>query len=221
VLGKERTNEALRRMSEYYPDAKGELKSDSPFQLLVAVILSAQTTDAQVNKVTKKLFTDYPTAHSLANAELSEIEEDIKRIGLYHNKAKNIKATAKIIDEKYHGDIPRTHKELEELPGVGRKTANVVLGDGFGIPGIAVDTHVERVSKRLHIAKQDASVLEVEKTLEKKIPENLWVLAHHTIILFGRYHCTARNPKCENCTLLDLCLEGQKYLKVKEERKAK
>jgi endonuclease-3 len=142
--------------------------------------------------------------------------EKIKTIGLYRNKAKNIKAAAKYLVEEFNGEVPKTHEELERLAGVGRKTANVVLGDAYGIPSIAVDTHVERISKRLRIAKQNANVVEVEETLMKKIPKNLWVKAHHTMILFGRYHCLARTPNCAECTLIELCGEGKKRMSEKK-----
>jgi endonuclease-3 len=207
--------EALSLMSEMYPDAKGELNAKNPFELLIAVTLSAQTTDVAVNKVTPALFEAYPTPEDLAAAPVEDIIEKIKTIGLYRNKAKNIKASAQMMIDDYHSEVPRTHEALERLPGVGRKTANVVLGDAFGVPGIAVDTHLERVSKRLRIAKKSASVLEVERELEKRIPKELWVKTHHTMILFGRYHCTARAPKCDDCTLLHLCGEGQKIMKNK------
>jgi len=178
------------------------------------VTLSAQTTDVAVNKVTPALFEAFPTPEDLANAEVEEIIEYIKTIGLYRNKAKNIKASAQMLLDDFDGQVPLTHQELERLPGVGRKTANVVLGDAFGIPGIAVDTHVERISKRLRIAKQNATVTQVEETLMRKIPKELWVKAHHTMILFGRYHCIARKPKCEGCPLFDLCAEGKQRVKV-------
>jgi len=214
LLSKEKTMQALFLMSEMFPDAKGELNAKNPFELLIAVTLSAQTTDVAVNKVTPALFEAFPTPEDLANAEVEEIIEYIKTIGLYRNKAKNIKASAQMLLDDFDGQVPLTHQELERLPGVGRKTANVVLGDAFGIPGIAVDTHVERISKRLRIAKQNATVTQVEETLMRKIPKELWVKAHHTMILFGRYHCIARKPKCEGCPLFDLCAEGKQRVKV-------
>lgn len=215
LLNKEKTREALKRMGEMYPDAHGELVADNPFHLLIAVILSAQATDVSVNKATPALFAAYPTPEALAQAPLEDIMAKIKTIGLYRNKAKNIKACAAKLLTDFNGEVPRDKKQLMTLPGVGGKTANVVLGDAFGVPGIAVDTHVERVSKRLHICKQDASVLQVEETLMKKLPKKTWVKAHHTMIFFGRYHCTARNPKCEACPLFDLCQFGQARLGTK------
>ena len=180
------------------------------------MILSAQATDVSVNKVTPTLFAAYPTPEALAAAPVEEIIEKIRTIGLYRNKAKNIKACASQLIERFNGQVPRTREELVSLPGVGRKTANVVLGDAFGIPAIAVDTHVERVTKRLRICRLDANVLEVEQTLMKKVPEDLWVKTHHTLIFFGRYHCTARAPKCEVCPLLTMCQEGQLRMRAKK-----
>ena len=214
MLSKEKTMEALSRMYDMFPDAVVELHSDSPFQLLIAVILSAQATDVSVNKATPALFKAYPTPEALAQAPIEDIIEKIKMIGLYRNKAKNIKACAQMLLDNYDGVVPNSREELIKLPGVGRKTANVVLGDAFGVPAIAVDTHVERVTKRLRICKLNASVTEVEATLMRKIPKDLWVKSHHTLIFFGRYHCTARSPKCEICPLLDMCQEGKDRLKA-------
>ena len=214
MLSKEKTMEALSRMYDMFPDAVGELHSDSPFQLLIAVILSAQATDVSVNKATPALFKAYPTPEALAQAPIEDIIEKIKMIGLYRNKAKNIKACAQMLLDNYDGLVPNSREQLIKLPGGGRKTANVVLGDAFGVPAIAVDTHVERVTKRLRICKLNASVTEVEATLMRKIPKDLWVKSHHTLIFFGRYHCTARSPKCEICPLLDMCQEGKDRLKA-------
>ncbi|QXJ60604.1 endonuclease III [Enterococcus raffinosus] len=214
MLSKEKTMEAMSRMYEMFPDAVGELHSESPFQLLIAVILSAQATDVSVNKATPALFAAYPTPEALAQAPIEEIIAKIRTIGLYRNKAKNIKACAQMLLDNYGGVVPDSREELIKLPGVGRKTANVVLGDAFGVPAIAVDTHVERVTKRLRICKLSASVTEVEATLMRKIPKDLWVKSHHTLIFFGRYHCTARAPKCEICPLLDMCQDGKERLKA-------
>lgn len=214
MLSQTKTMEAMHLMYEMFPEAHGELVAATPFQLIISVILSAQATDVSVNKATPALFAAYPDAVHLAAAPIEDIIAKIKTIGLYRNKAKNIKACSQMILTDFDGEVPKTREELIKLPGVGRKTANVVLGDAFNIPAIAVDTHVERVSKRLRICKQKASVLEVEETLMKKIPENLWIKSHHTMIFFGRYHCTARSPKCISCTLLDLCQEGKNRLKA-------
>lgn len=214
MLSKEKTMEAMSRMYEMFPDAVGELHSESPFQLLIAVILSAQATDVSVNKATPALFAAYPTPEALVHAPIEEIIAKIRTIGLYRNKAKNIKACAQMLIDNYGGVVPDSRDELIKLPGVVRKTANVVLGDAFGVPAIAVDTHVERVTKRLRICKLSASVTEVEATLMRKIPKDLWVKSHHTLIFFGRYHCTARAPKCEICPLLDMCQDGKERLKA-------
>ncbi|BAO06839.1 MULTISPECIES: endonuclease III [Enterococcus] len=213
MLGKQRTMEAFEKMYEMFPEAHGELQHKNPYELLIAVILSAQATDVSVNKATPALFQAFPTPEALAKAPLEEIIPKIKTIGLYRNKAKNIKACAQQLIDHFEGQVPQTREELVSLPGVGRKTANVVLGDAFGVPAIAVDTHVERVTKRLRICKLDASVQEVEQTLMKKVPENLWVKTHHTLIFFGRYHCTARSPRCEVCPLLDMCQDGKMRMK--------
>lgn len=215
MLGKERTQKVLAIMYEMFPNAKCELNYETPFQLLIAVILSAQTTDVSVNKATPQLFARFPDAYHLANAPIEEVIACIRSIGLYRNKAKNIKACAQLLYEKYDGEVPQTREELIALPGVGRKTANVVLGEAFHVPALAVDTHVERVSKRLAIVKSEATVSEVEETLMKKIPKNKWVQAHHTLIFFGRYHCTAKNPKCDQCPVLQYCKEGKKRLGIK------
>lgn len=213
MLSKEKTMEAITIMYEMFPDASCELVHKDPFQLLIAVILSAQATDVSVNKATPALFAAYPTPEALAQAPIEAIIEKIKTIGLYRNKAKNIKACAAQLIENFDGQVPKTREALMSLPGVGRKTANVVMGDAFGEPAIAVDTHVERVSKRLRICKLTASVTEVETTLMRKVPKPLWVKTHHTMIFFGRYHCLARNPKCNICPLLYLCQEGKTRMK--------
>ncbi|WP_326717614.1 endonuclease III [Vagococcus jeotgali] len=221
MLSKKKTVEAIDLMKEYYPNAEGELNHGSDFQYLIAVMLSAQATDVSVNKATPFLFEAYPTVEKMAKAPIEDVMSRIKTIGLYKVKAKNIINTSNILIEKFNGEVPRTKKELVSLPGVGQKTANVVAGDLFNVPSIAVDTHVERVSKRLRICKQSATVDEVEEALMKKIPADRWIDTHHTMILFGRYHCTARKPKCEDCLLLELCAGGQKILRDKEKLKAK
>ncbi|ASV96069.1 endonuclease III [Enterococcus durans] len=220
MLSKQKTMEAIEKMYQMFPEAHGELQHNNPYELLIAVILSAQATDVSVNKATPALFEAFPTPEDLAAASVEEIIPKIKTIGLYRNKAKNIKACAQQLIENFGGQVPTTREALVSLPGVGRKTANVVLGDAFGIPAIAVDTHVERVSKRLRICKLNASVLEVEETLMRKIPEDLWVKTHHTLIFFGRYHCTARNPRCEVCPLLDMCQEGKNRMKLHNKDKS-
>ena len=218
MLSKQKTMEAIEKMYQMFPEAHGELQHKNPYELLIAVILSAQATDVSVNKATPALFEAFPTPEDLAAASVDEIIPKIKTIGLYRNKAKNIKACAQQLLENFDGQVPTTRESLVSLSGVGRKTANVVLGDAFDIPAIAVDTHVERVSKRLRICKLNASVLEVEETLMRKVPETLWVKTHHTLIFFGRYHCTARNPHCEGCPLLEMCQEGKNRMKLHKER---
>lgn len=205
----------LDQMASMFPDAHCELNHSNPFELVIAVSLSAQCTDALVNKVTKDLFQKYKTPQDYLNVSLEELQNDIRSIGLYRNKAKNIQKLCKMLLEEYNGEIPKDRDELTNLPGVGRKTANVVVSVAYGIPAIAVDTHVERVSKRLGICRWKDSVLEVEKTLMKKIPKEEWSDTHHRLIFFGRYHCKAQNPQCLNCPMVDLCREGKKRMKGK------
>lgn len=216
ILSKEKFLEALAIIEKMFPTAHGELHWETPFQLLIATILSAQATDVGVNKATPALFAAFPDAEAMAQADLSEIESKIKTIGLYHTKAKNISRTAQMLVQEFGSEVPRDKDLIQKLPGVGRKTANVVLAEAYGIPGIAVDTHVERVSKRLHIVDESASVLDVEKKLMAYIPEEKWVKSHHHLIFFGRYHCTAKNPNCENCPVLSYCQFGQERLGVSE-----
>ncbi|MFY9902622.1 MAG: endonuclease III [Trichococcus sp.] len=215
MLSKKKTIEALDEMAALFPNAECELLHQNVFQLLIATLLSAQATDVSVNKVTPAMFNRFPTPEAFLAAPLEAIMQEIKTIGLYRNKAANIQKCCKMLLEDFGGEVPRTLEELTKLPGVGRKTANVVMSVGFQIPAIAVDTHVERISKRLRIAPQKASVLEVEMLLMKKIPKERWSDAHHQMIFFGRYHCTARNPKCDVCPLLSMCQEGQKRLGLK------
>lgn len=204
-------------MAEMFPDADCELIHDNPFELLIAVVLSAQATDEHVNKVTKELFEKYKTPIDYISVPLEELQNDIKSIGLFRNKAKNIqKLSQKLLDE-FDGEVPQTIKELESLAGVGRKTANVVASVAFGVPAIAVDTHVERVTKRLAICRWKDSPLEVEHTLMRKVPKEEWSATHHRLIFFGRYHCKARTPDCDNCELLSLCREGQKIMRKREQ----
>lgn len=195
----------IETLNQMFPDAKAELNYQNPFELLIAVVLSAQTTDKAVNKVTHKLFLDYPSAASLAKATPIDVENIIKTIGLYHNKAKNIIALSQVLVDKYQGDVPKEREQLEALPGVGRKTTNVVISNAFGIPALAVDTHVARISIRLGLAKETDSVLEIEKELNRKIPKEYWLKVHHQMIFFGRYHCLAKQPKCQSCPLFEDC----------------
>jgi len=206
--------QVLNTIAEMFPDARCELNHRNPFELTIAVLLSAQCTDETVNKVTATLFDKYRTPQDYLNVPLEELENDIRRIGLFRNKAANIQKLCRLVIDKHDGEIPRTHEELTELPGVGRKTANVVMSNAFDVPAIAVDTHVERVSKRLGIAKPDDSVLEVEKKLMRKVPRDEWTITHHRLIFFGRYHCKAQNPKCEVCPVLEHCKEGKSRMKA-------
>lgn len=209
---KTKQDRILNTFDEMFPDARCVLNHSNNLELLVAVMLSAQTTDESVNKLTSHLFQKYKTVDDYANASLSELESDLHSIGLYRNKAKNIKAMAVALQTRFNGVVPASHDALISLPGVGRKTANVVMAEGFGYPAIAVDTHVERISKRLGFAKPDDTVLTVEKKLMKTIPKNRWINTHHQMIFFGRYHCKAMSPHCKECPLVDICKEKNKKL---------
>lgn len=197
-------DEILERLEQHYPQAKPGLHFGSAFQLLIATILSAQTTDRQVNAVTEGLFEAYPDAKSMLSLNQEELERIIKSCGFYKTKAKNVLATCRILLEKYGGDVPQTMEELTALPGVGRKTANVVLSNAFKVPAIAVDTHVFRVANRLGLASAK-DVLETEKQLMQAIPKDKWSQAHHWLIWHGRRVCDARKPDCGGCFLGDVC----------------
>jgi endonuclease-3 len=198
-------------LSKATPHPTTELIYQTPFQLLIAVILSAQATDKSVNKATLLLFSEAPNAKQLAQMKLSDVELYIKTIGLYKTKAKNILETAKIIDRKFQGEVPQDRLALEALPGVGRKTANVILNTIFNEPTIAVDTHIFRIANRINLAPGE-NVLQVEKKLIKLTPKEFLHDAHHLLILHGRYTCIARQPKCGVCVIYDLC-EYKKKLK--------
>lgn len=220
-MNKKQLRHVLDTIGVMFPDAHCELNHSNPFELTIAVLLSAQCTDETVNKVTATLFNKYKSPEDYLKVPLEELEQDIRRIGLFRNKAKNIQSLCRILLDEYGGEVPEAHEELVKLPGVGRKTANVVVSNAFGVPAIAVDTHVERVSKRLGIAKEEDSVLEVEKKLMKGVPRDEWTLTHHRLIFFGRYHCKAQNPSCTTCPLADGCREGKKRMKLTEKRKSK
>ncbi len=198
-------NAILDEIKVMFPNAGCELVYHNIFELVIAVVLSAQTTDKSVNIVTPKLFESYPDAAALAKAKVEDVKAIIARLGLANNKSKNIIELAKVLVEKYDGVVPANFEELIMLPGVGRKTANVVLSEGFKIGRIAVDTHVERVSKRLGIVDNDVSVLDVENTLMFLIDEERWHEAHHLLLFFGRYFCLAKKPNCENCFYKNKC----------------
>ena len=197
----------IERLSRHYEGAKPGLHYKTPFQLLIATIMSAQTTDKQVNAVTTTLFAKYPDAKSLAVLEVSELEQIIKSTGFYHTKAANVLKTCQMLLQNYDGQVPQTMEELTKLAGVGRKTANVVLSNAFGIPAIAVDTHVFRVSNRLGLAKAK-DVAKTEEQLMRNIPQSMWSDAHHWLIWHGRKICSARSPQCGICFLADVCKWG-------------
>ena len=200
----------LKELDRLFPDARCELNHRNNYELAVAVILSAQTTDASVNRVTPALFERFPDIPSLAEGDLKEIEQLIAALGLFRNKAKSIKGAAAGMHERFHDTVPATMEELTSLPGIGRKCANVILAECFGIPAFAVDTHVERISKRLYLAAENDSVLKTEEKLRRKIPEDRWIRTHHQMIFFGRYLCHARNPECSRCPFTEDCREFKK-----------
>lgn len=201
---KKRTKEILQILKETYPDAKCELEHNSPFQLLVATILSAQTTDKKVNEVTKTLFKDFPDLNSFLKINNVKLELRIKEIGLYRNKSKNIILMCNQLEQKFNGEVPDNMDDLMSLAGVGRKTANVVLSNAFNVPSIAVDTHVFRVSNRLGLSSSN-NVLQVEKQLQKELPKKEWSSTHHLLIFHGRRCCVARKPRCNECPLEVIC----------------
>ena len=205
-----RTEEILRRLDETYTtEYKCYLHYETPWQLLIATILSAQCTDERVNIVTKDLFQKYDSLEKFAGADLKELEQDIHSTGFYHNKAKNIIGCTQALLHKHGGEVPRTIEELTALPGVGRKTANVIRGNIYHDPSVVVDTHVKRISKRLGLSKSDDPE-KVEQELMKVLPKDHWILYNIQIITFGRSICTARSPKCAECFLTEFCKEGKK-----------
>jgi endonuclease III len=204
-LKAERTRKVIAGLREAYPDAHCELVHTNPLELLIATILSAQCTDKQVNIVTADLFKKYRSAKDYADAPLSQFENDIRRIGLYRNKAKNIQACARDLIAKHNGQVPRTMDELTALAGVGRKTANVVLGNAFSINvGIVVDTHVTRLSSRLGLTRE-SSPEKIETALQPLVAHDEWCLFSHLLIWHGRRRCFARSPDCPNCEVLAFC----------------
>lgn len=207
-------DEILNSLERIFPEAQCELIHKNAFELTVAVVLSAQATDVSVNAVTPELFRKFPTPKRMASATIKEIECEIKTIGLYRNKARHLKGLSEALIEHYEGRIPQTMGELLNLPGVGRKSANVILSVCFGIPAIAVDTHVERVSKRLGLAYKKDTVQQVEEKLMKKISKERWTKAHHLFIFFGRYLCTARSPRCFECPFTEICKDKEAKIKA-------
>ena len=202
-----KSNYIIKHLDILYPDARCELNHKNDFELLICVALSAQTTDERVNSVTPLLFTKYSDAYKLAKADIKEVEKTIKPIGLFHNKARNIINIAKELVDKYDGEVPNDRKLLESLPGVGRKTANIILNNCFDVPAFAVDTHVSRVSKRLNIADKDDDVSIIEQKLMSFFPKNKWGKLHHQFIFFGRYKCKAVKPICEDCPFVRYCIK--------------
>ncbi len=196
--------ELIEKIQDTYKDAKCELNFQTPFQLLVAVVLSAQCTDKRVNQVTKTLFEKYPTAKDIASLSIEEIEKLIRSCGFFHNKALALKSLSSDIVSKFGGEFPKTKQELKTLRGVGEKTANVVVAMVFKEPAIAVDTHVFRVSNRLGLVKATTPE-KTQKQLEKILPKEYWINTHYALVLHGRYVCKSRKPSCENCCFKDYC----------------
>lgn len=207
-----RLRKILNTLDKLYPDATCALHHSNPWELLVATILSAQCTDERVNKVTPGLFAKYPTMQDLAHADVREIAMDVKSTGFFNNKAKSIQGAARTLLEKFGGQIPRDIEQLTTVPGAARKTANVVLGTGFGIPsGVVVDTHVTRIANRLDLSRQSDAV-KIERDLMKILPQDRWILFSHQVIHFGRQICVARKPKCSECPLDPVCYAKDKTL---------
>ncbi len=205
MTNKQKIQQILDYLDEIFPNVGCELNYNKDYELVIAVMLSAQTTDTSVNLVTNKLFKKYLTLESLAEADLFDIEETIKSIGLYKNKAKNIIGIAQTLITRFNGVLPSDKDLLQELPGIGNKSAGVIRAEIFHIPDLPVDTHILRISKRFSLAKKDDEPFEVEQKLKKIIDEDRWIKTHHQLIHFGRYLCTARKPACESCKLSHLC----------------
>lgn len=206
-------------LGKVYPDAHCELNFSNPLELLVATMLSAQCTDVQVNKVTADLFKKYRSARDYAEADSAGLEHDLRRIGLYRAKARNLRAAAQILVEKHGGDVPRTMEELTELPGVGRKTANVVLGNAFDINvGVVVDTHVARLSQRLGLTRE-TDPKKIEPVLMKLVPQDKWTIFSHWLIFHGRRVCRALRPVCTDCPIAKLCPSYSKFMRLYAKKK--
>lgn len=205
-------NKLLDYLDYLFPNPKCELIYQKDYQLLMAVVLSAQSTDKRVNSVTPIIFSKYPTLEDLKKANLSDLEEIIRPVGSFRKKAAFLKGIATRLVDEFNGVVPIDKEVLESFPGVGRKTVNVFLGEFYGVPAIAVDTHVERVSKRLKLAYLNDSVLDVERKLMKKVPKDRWARFHLQMVLFGRYYCKAVKPLCKDCPLKEFCREKKKNL---------
>jgi endonuclease-3 len=218
----EKAAEIVKGLSQAYPQARCSLLFKNPLEILIATILSAQCTDKRVNEVTKTLFKKYKTAEDYARGPLIDLEEDIRPTGFFHNKAKNIKDCCLELIEKHQGNVPQTMEELVALPGIGRKTANVVLGNAFGIPGIVVDTHVGRIAQRLGLT-QEKDPVKIEFALMPLIPKKHWIIFSHQMIEHGRSLCTARSPKCPFCFIRSYCdfvSQAELMSKVKKNSKS-
>lgn len=220
AAGKGRAKKVYSRLAAEYPDAKVALNFNSPFELLIATILSAQCTDARVNMVTPGLFRKYPTPASFADADRTELEQDVKSTGFYRQKTKSIVNCSRSLVENFGGEVPRTMDQLLTLDGVGRKTANVLLGNAFGIPGIAVDTHVGRLAQRLGFTKEEDPT-KIEYDLMELFPEENWTELCHLLMAHGRKVCAARLPKCEICCVNKLCPSAFKFSKHGNPKKKK
>ena len=197
--------EVSKYLDSLFPNAKCELFYSKDYELVIAVMLSAQTTDKAVNSVTSHLFKKYPTLKSLVDADIKDIENEIKSLGLYKNKAKNIKGIVETLYNNFNSIVPSDKNELQTLPGIGNKSAGVIRCEAFKIPDLPVDTHIIRISNRLGIATKKDEPIDIERKLKKIIPEESWIKSHHQLIHFGRYFCTARNPKCEECKIKKYC----------------
>ena len=205
MINKEKMQIISNYVDSLFPNAKCELFYNKDYELAIAVMLSAQTTDKAVNAVTYTLFKDFPTLEALENAPIEEIENRIKRLGLYKNKAANIKGIVHKIITVFNGELPSDKNLLQTLPGIGNKSAGVIRIEGFKIPDLPVDTHIIRISNRLGIANSKDEPIDIERKLKKLIPESHWIKTHHQLIHFGRYFCSARSPKCEQCQLRNIC----------------
>ncbi|WP_039041832.1 endonuclease III [Sporosarcina sp. ZBG7A] len=214
MLTKTEWHYCLEEIDTMFPDAHCELVHENAFELVVATLLSAQCTDVLVNRVTAELFKKYKTPGDYLEVPIEELQQDIRSIGLYRNKAKNIQALSLMLLTQFGGEVPEDRDVLTTLPGVGRKTANVVVSNAFGVPALAVDTHVERVAKRLAMNRWKDSVLAVEEKIMRWTPRERWTQTHHQLIFFGRYHCKAQRPNCPECPLLSVCREGKKRMKT-------
>ena len=204
-MNKEKSTKIVNILREIITNPKAELDFINNYELITAVILSAQTTDKKVNMVTKELFLKYPDYKNLKDADINDVINIIKPLGLANNKSRSIINMAKAVCDEYNGVLPNTLEELTKLPGVGRKTASVVLALGFNIPAMPVDTHLHRMAIRFGYIKDGEDVLKAEEAYKKYIPEEEWIDAHHLFLLFGRYHCKAQNPECDGCKLKDYC----------------